>query len=54
MRRRRQAGRAPVVVNLSDSPAAPPGAAGEILLTTSRELPHAGMLRPWEGIVIRT
>jgi alpha-glucosidase len=45
-------GRLTVAANFSDTPAARPGPPGEILLSTTGELPPAGMLRPWEGIVI--
>jgi alpha-glucosidase len=44
-----------VAANFSDAPATPPGPpgpSGEILLSTAGE-PHAGTLRPWEGVITR-
>ena len=42
-----------VAANFSDAPAPGPRPAGEVLLSTSRELPPAGTLGPWAGIITR-
>jgi alpha-glucosidase len=42
-----------VAANFSDSPAARPGPAGEVLLSTAGDPPPAGTLRPWEGVLTR-